>query len=296
VPSVEQAKKLERPEPGIERAIKDGRIRYQYGDGCLSDQLLGQWFADVVGLGNLLAPERIRRTLEAIYRYNFKHNFYDHPNPQRVYALNDDKGLVLCSWPKGGRPQLPFVYSEEVWSGIEYQVAAHLIYRGCLDEGLAIVKAVRERHDGRRRNPWNEVECGSHYARALASWSVLHALAGYHYSAPERLMTFKPLVNGRNFNCFFTAGSGWGVFSQVVDKNSFTIKIESRYGETHLRHLRLGNEANLTGVTVQLVKLSDGRALTNCNVTVNKAALEIDLGQEITIAAGRNLSLRLLAR
>ena len=146
--------------------------------GCLSDQLLGQWFAAVVGLGYLLPPEHVRETLQSIYRYNFKHNFRDHANTQRIYALNDEKGLLLCSWPRGKRPALPFVYSDEVWTGIEYQVAAHLIYEGLVEEGLAIVKAVRDRYDGERRNPWNEVECGNHYARALSSWSLLTALSG----------------------------------------------------------------------------------------------------------------------
>src|SRR4029453_7150349 len=146
------------------------QVDYQYGAGCLSDQMLGQWFAHVIGFGHLLTPERTRKTLASIYRYNFKQSFYDHPNPQRIYALNDEQGLLLCSWPKGHRPALPFVYSEEVWTGIEYQVAAHLIYEGLIVEGLAITKAVRDRYDGQRRNPWNEVECGNHYARALSSW------------------------------------------------------------------------------------------------------------------------------
>src|SRR5205807_3167307 len=163
---------IEHRESWYASAVGEGGIKYQYGDGCLSDQLLGQWFAEVVGLGHLLPAEHVRETLRSIYRHNFKHNFFDHPNTQRIYALNDEKGLLLCSWPNGNRPALPFVYSDEVWTGIEYQVAAHLIYEGMVSEGLAIAKAVRDRYDGQRRNPWNEVECGNHYARALSSWSL----------------------------------------------------------------------------------------------------------------------------
>ncbi|MBO0799848.1 MAG: hypothetical protein J2P31_13590, partial [Blastocatellia bacterium] len=123
------------------RTVQDGEIRYQFGEGCLSDQLLGAWFADMIGLDVGLSQERIRKALESIYRYNFRNEFYDYPNTQRIYALNDEKGLVLCSWPKGGKPRLPFVYSDEVWTGIEFQVAAHMIHHGMLEEGLAIVKA-----------------------------------------------------------------------------------------------------------------------------------------------------------
>ena len=90
-------------------------------------------------------------------------------------------GLLICTWPKGGRPEYPFVYSHEVWPGIEYHVAAHLIFEGHIEAGLTIVKALRERHDGVRRNPWNEVECGYHYARSMASWGLILALSGFSY-------------------------------------------------------------------------------------------------------------------
>jgi uncharacterized protein (DUF608 family) len=150
--------------------------KYQVGAGCLSDQLLGQWMAHVVGKGYVLPEDHVRSAVRSVYRHNFKETFASHANPQRIFALGDEGGLLLCSWPRGQRPLLPFVYSDEVWTGIEYQVAAHLIYEGSVEEGFRIVRAVRNRYDGERRNPWNEVECGNHYARALASWSLLLAL------------------------------------------------------------------------------------------------------------------------
>ncbi|MFQ5791573.1 MAG: GH116 family glycosyl-hydrolase [Acidobacteriota bacterium] len=153
--------------------------KYQLGAGCLSDQLLGQWMAHIVGKGYVLPEEHVKEAIKAVYKNNFRDTLSDHYNPQRIYALGDEGGLLLCSWPRGNRPLLPFVYSDEVWTGIEYQVAAHLIYEGFVDEGVNIVRAVRNRYDGERRNPWNEVECGNHYARALASWSVLLALSGF---------------------------------------------------------------------------------------------------------------------
>ena len=96
-----------------------------------------------MGLGYILPPDHVKKAIHSVYRYNFKTDFHDHDNTQRTYVLNDEKGLLICTWPKGGRPEYPFVYSHEVWTGIEYHVAAHLIYEGYLEEGLAIVKAVR---------------------------------------------------------------------------------------------------------------------------------------------------------
>src|SRR5206468_8582372 len=130
------------------------------------------------------------------------------------HALNDQPGLLLCSWPNGSRPRYPFPYADEVWTGIEYQVAAHLIYEGLVDEGLAIVKGLRGRHDGERRNPWDEFECGHHYARAMASWSLLLALSGFHYSAPEATIGFAPVLSADDFRCFFSTGSAWGLYRQ----------------------------------------------------------------------------------
>ena len=158
--------------------------KYQYGEGCLSDQMLGQWMAMAAGLGRFLPEDRLKTTLRSIFEYNFMTDFRDYSNVQRTYALNDERGLLLCTWPKGGRPPLPFVYSDEVWTGIEYHVASHLMYEGLLEEGLSIVKAVRDRYDGLRRNPWDEVECGHHYARAMSSWAVLLALS--------RIRVFRP--------------------------------------------------------------------------------------------------------
>ena len=208
--------------------------KYQYGPGCLSDQLLGQWFAEVVGLGHLLEAGRVRSALRSIFRHNFRTSFYDHPNCQRLYAVADEAGLLLCSWPKGGRPELPVVYGDEVWTGIEYQVAAHLIYEGLVDEGLAIVKAVRDRHDGERRNPWNEFECGDHYARAMSSWSLLLALSGYRYSAPAATLSFAPRLGKKRFRCLFTTGSGWGVFDQRAAGQAMTLGLEVLYGHIAL--------------------------------------------------------------
>lgn len=273
-------------------AVGDGEIRYQFGEGCLSDQLLGAWMAKVLDLDPGCSSERMHKTLQSIYRYNFRNNFYDHPNTQRIYALNDERGLLLCSWPKGGRPALPFPYSDEVWTGIEFQVAAHMIYEGLIEEGLAIVKGVADRYDGVRRNPWNEIECGNHYARALASWSVLTALSGYRYSAKERSMNFGPLLNADNFKCFFAAGSGWGAYSQRAQGSSLAARLEVHYGEVPLRYLKLRNDSGSVLKVGALIG-PDGKPVTGHKLESKGKALQVDFGNPVLITAGQSIQINL---
>ena len=208
------------------------KYKYQYGIGCLSDQLLGQQLAHVNGLGHILKKEHVKSAIHSIYKYNFKEDLSDHENVQRVYALNEEGGLLLCSWPKGERPEIPFVYSDEVWTGIEYQVASHLIYEGFVEEGLKIVETCRARHNGIGRNPWDEVECGHHYARSLASYAVLLALTGFHCDAVDKVLTFQPKIHPENFRSFFCCADGWGIYHQIQEADgSYTRKIETLFGD-----------------------------------------------------------------
>lgn len=207
--------------------------KYQYGKGCLSDQLLGQQLAHVSGLGYVLEPEHVKSAVHSIFKYNFHQDFSDFTNVQRTYALNDESGLLLCTWPKGGRPEIPFVYSDEVWTGVEHQVASHLIYEGFVEEGLKIVEACRARHDGVKRSPWNEVECGNHYARSLASYGIILALSGFHCDAVNKTLSFRPAIHQDNFSCFFCCAHGWGVYHQKKDANTDKVSanIETLYGD-----------------------------------------------------------------
>ena len=202
----------------VQRIDDVDAYRYQYGLGCLADQLLGQYLAHVVGLGHILPKDHVKKAVESIFQHCFRDSLVNHQSVQRTYALNDDMGLLLCAWPKGGRPRFPLPYADEVWTGIEYQVAAHLIYEGLVDEGLTIVKAVRDRHDGVRRNPWNEVECGHHYARSMASWAVLTALSGFKFDMVAGTMSFAPVLNKDNFTCFWSTGKAWGTYTQKKNK------------------------------------------------------------------------------
>ena len=266
----------------------DTAPKYQFGQGCLSDQLLGQWFCEVVNLGHVLPVDQVQSALQSIFKYNWKPDLSDHESVQRTYALNDEAGLLLCTWPHGGRPKFPFPYADEVWTGIEYQVAAHLIYEGLLDEGLTIVKGVRDRHDGIARNPWDEFECGHHYARAMASWSLILALSGYHYNAPEKTITFAPQVNASDFKCFYSTGSGWGVYRQKLSDKTFVAGIGITWGEVELQ--RIGLEIP-SDCTVKSVRAIIGGREPQCSFETEDDKVMVVLASPVQINPGQELEL-----
>ncbi|MCI6280152.1 GH116 family glycosyl hydrolase [Bacteroides uniformis] len=199
------------------KLLKEEGPKYQYGTGCLSDGILGMWMASVCGLDEVLDNEKVRSHLVAVHKYNLKHDLIDHFNPQRpVYACGKDGGLLLCTWPKGGMLSLPFVYSNEVWTGIEYQVASHLMMKGEVEKGLDIVRECRERYDGRVRNPFNEIECGHWYARAMASYGMLQGLTGVRYDAVDKTMYIDSKIG--DFKSFISTDTGFGTIEWKAGK------------------------------------------------------------------------------
>ena len=180
--------------------------KYQYGDGCLSDQLMGQYMAFLTGMGYIMPEKNVKKALKFILRYNYRNSLEDFANPFRVYALNDEAGQLLCTWPHGGRPHFPFYFCDEVRAGIEYQIAACLIWCGKTEKGLKIVQNLRKRYDGKKRNPFDETECGHHYARSMASWSLLLALSGYQSDLRKKEDSISPVINEKNFQTFYSTG------------------------------------------------------------------------------------------
>ena len=257
--------------------------KWQFGKGCLSDQLLGEWYAQMLGLGNLYARGNVKKALEAIFKHNWKPDLTDHFCSLRIYALNDEAGLIIATWPRGERPGYAFWFCDEVWCGIEYQVASHLIYEGFVEEGLAIVKGVRDRHTGERRNPWDEFECGHHYARSMASYAVLTALSGFSYSAPEKRIGFAPRVNEKDFEVFFSVGSGWGSYSQVISgkKAELTLKVEG--GSLELRELTAAVEVG------DEVVAKVGTRRVAATLEKRKGGVAIRFAEAVAVAEGEAL-------
>jgi uncharacterized protein (DUF608 family) len=278
--------------PGPKTPAMEGfEVKYQYGEGCLSDQLLGQWAAHVAGLGHVLDPEKVGKAVRSIFDANFRKPIGGFSNVQRIYALNDEAGLLLCSWPRGNRPRLPFVYSDEVWTGIEYQVAAHLIYEGHVSQGLAVVKGVRDRHDGLARNPWNEFECGHHYARAMSSWSVLLALSGYGWNAVTKSLGFGPKLNAGKFRTFFSTGTGWGTYSQKATKRGVVASLELGFGSLELTSLALAAPDGIGSPQSVAAELA-GKAV-EATLSVEGARWTIRLANPVKLAKGDELKVHL---
>ncbi|MBT4138577.1 MAG: hypothetical protein HOE48_11715 [Candidatus Latescibacteria bacterium] len=237
--------KVNRNSGEVDKLLKKEGPKYQYGTGCISDGVIGAWMAKIYDIPTAQNRIRTRRTLKAIFQHNFRHDLSDHACTQRPgYANGTDPGLLLCSWPHGNKPTLPFVYSDEVWTGIEYQVASHLIEEGLIKEGLTIVKAVRSRHNGRSRNPWNEYECGNYYARALASYAVLNSLAGFNYSRAKKTLSLSPKLQNKRFRTFISTATGFGTLT--LTKTQLTIDMIE--GELEVEKL------SITGKRVKLAK------------------------------------------
>jgi len=191
--------------------------KYQYGTGCLSDGILGAWIGRMCAIEDFIDPEKVTSHLLSVHKYNLKKDLSEHANPQRPsYALGNEGGLLLCTWPKGGKLSLPFVYSDEVWTGIEYQVASHLMLMGKVKEGLDIVRLCRDRYDGRIRNPFNEYECGHWYARAMSSYGMLEGLTGVRYDAVDKTLYIDSKIG--DFTSFLSTASGFGNVSLKTGK------------------------------------------------------------------------------
>ncbi len=217
--------------------LKKEGPKYQYGTGCLSDGVLGDWMARVCGLPEPIDRSKIKSHLDAGYRYNLKKDLSDYSNPQRPgYALGGEGGLLLCTWPKGGQLSLPLVYSNEVWTGIEYQVASHLMFEGQVAKGLDIVRTCRKRYDGRVRNPFDEYECGHWYARAMASYALIEALTGVRYDAVTQTLYVDSKIG--DFVSFLSTDSGFG---NVVYHNG-KAALEVVYGKIPVRQILSGQK------------------------------------------------------
>jgi uncharacterized protein (DUF608 family) len=196
---------------------------YQVGQGCLIDQMVGQYLAEVADLGALLSPVHVRAALASLYRFNYKRTLLDHDNVERTFALNDESAMVICDYARSPRPRIPFPYYAEVMTGFEHSAAALMIYSGMMAEGLECIGNIRSRYDGEKRNPWDEAECGHHYARAMAAWTSLVALSGFAYDGVNATVRIAPRVPHLEFRCFWSTGTGWGTFSYAPSGKGGTL-------------------------------------------------------------------------
>ena len=270
-------------------------MKGEVGPGCMADQLIGQWWAHQLGLGYILPKDKTQAALAAIFKYNFKSDLTGWRHAPRAFAGAKDNGLIICTWPKGGRPPCVMNYSDEVWTGIEYQVAGHMIYEGMIEEAFAIVKGVRERYDGTprapiQRSPWNEIECGGHYARAMASWSLLTGLSGWEYDGLSHLLHLTPRRTPENFRSFFAAPQGWGSVYQMSEGAAQKTGLIVKLGGLLLKSfdLALLPDVKPSKATVTLA----GKSLS-AKLTVKDGRAEIVLGSGAVVREGESLEIML---
>ena len=218
------------------------------GKGCYIDQVFGQSWAFQVGLGRLFDEKKIKSALHALWKYNFVPDvgpFREKFKRGRWYAMAGDAGLLMCTWPRGGlredfKKHWQYMYFNECMSGFEWQVASHMIWEGEITEGLAIARAIHDRYNAALRNPYNEIECSDHYARAMASYGAFIAACGYEYHGPKGYLGFVPRISPENFKAAFITAQGWGSFSQKISAHSQTQQIELKHGILKLNEMQFG--------------------------------------------------------
>jgi hypothetical protein len=270
------------------RQVYDGKdTRNTWLNGVISEQLIGQWWSDMLGLGDIYPRQHMRSAIGAVFKYNFVPDCRKLLNTGYTLAVNDDAGLVICSWPKGGRPDQGVFYADTIEVGYEDQVAANLIYHGYVLEGIAVMKAIRDRYDGRKRDPYDQLECGGYYARSMANYSLLLALSGYRIDAPAGRVEFVPKLTPENFRCFFAAGEGWGTFSQKQRGPEFVADIKVQRGQLRLRTLSLAMPTAVSGAAVKVILACQP---VDCDVRRHGENLSITFAREMVVVSGQKLT------
>lgn len=219
-------KTLLAPFPDAESAYwneESGEIKYQIGQGCEIDQCLAQWHADLCGFGEIYDKRQLRTALKNLYQNNFLPDMRRHYNTFRLFAVNDEAGAIICAFPEDvKKPAIPIPYAQESMHGFEYALAGLMIAEGMVDEGMEIVTAVRNRYRGFNRNPFNEIECGSNYARSMASFALLPIFSGFSFNLPDAEIGFAPILPG-DFRAPWFLDCAWGMFEKTEATTALTV-------------------------------------------------------------------------
>ena len=275
-----------------------------YLDGCHIDQLLGEWWADQVGIDPAYPADRSRTAMQSLLKYNFLADFQGQSLKPRQYCESTDGGMKMITWPKNPQPIPGMKYGDEVMTGFEYGAAVTLIQNGMLSEGLMVIKIISDRYDGRLRvegvsdfangpwgysgNPFGDDECGKFYGRSLSVWSALLALQGFIYDGPAGRIGFCPTLNPSNHASFFTAAEGYGLFKQTQDQKRINASINLSEGQLRLTEVILHSpdgkrpqsaEVSVAGQTVDArMEVKDGEirlALQKNVILKTSQAIEI---------------------
>jgi non-lysosomal glucosylceramidase len=271
-----------------------------HNDGCHIDQMFGQSLASQIGaLPRVMPADKCRTALERVYRYNFTPDAAGWRGINtafaggRWFATEDEHGVIMTTWPNGGASEAPgnpaswsAIYFNECWSGQEYQLAAHMLAEGLVEEGLLVTRAVHERYHPRKRNPYNEIECSEHYARAMASYGAFTTICGFEYDGPRGHIAFAPRVDEDDFAAAFTAAEGWGLYRQRRHGSTQRCEIEVRHGEVALESLAFGVNGRARRATVKI----GHRRVEPRSTRVRDGRLEITLRDRVRVREGETLA------
>lgn len=202
---------------------ESGEIKYQIGEGCNIDQMLADWHAAIIGMDEIFDNSKKATALESLYQYNYKPSMRTVPNTFRNFAINDEAGTIICSFPEHKKtPAIPILYSTETMTGFEYALAGLMLSEGFITEGENMIKAVRDRYDGEKRNPWSEIECGHNYARSMASYALLLIYSGFSFDMTKNHIGFKPIKKGDG-NYFWSVANSYGNVQFKGEKQTFSV-------------------------------------------------------------------------
>jgi uncharacterized protein (DUF608 family) len=272
-----------------------GRRKLGSYNTCHIDQVYGQSWTFQVGLPRILDKEKTVAALKALWKYNFTMDVGPYIKTHtggRPYALPGEGGMVMNTNPHnetkpfGEDVSWQLGYFHECMSGFEHQVAAHFMAEGMLDESLVLTRAIHDRHHAAKRNPFNEIECSDHYARAMASYGTFITACGFEHHGPKGYIGFAPKWNKENFKAPFTTAAGWGTYSQRKTDLKQVHHFELKYGELALQKIAL---EKLDGKkTSSVLAILGGRQIPLKFMQENNA-LEIILKDRIIV--GRNQTL-----
>ncbi len=235
--------------------LEAGELKYQIGDGCALDQMLAEWHAHLCGLPPVFDEAHRKTALASLYRNNFFRSMRGVLNCWRNFTLNDESGAMICTYPnKETRPAIPLPYAEECMHGFEYAFAGLLLAEGMTEEGLSVVRSVRDRYDGEKRNPYNEMECGSNYARSMASFALLPILSGYSFDMTKGYIGFSPRARDEK-GAFRSVFGACDSFGQVKSDGGATV-LTLLSGSLSLCAFGLPEEGEVLSVTADGKEIS----------------------------------------
>jgi non-lysosomal glucosylceramidase len=162
---------LEQAQPLYQEKLWNGqyyRLDSESGsDIVMADQLCGQFYAQLLGLPDIVPAESVQTTLKTVYEACF------------LKFHNGQLGAANGVRPDGSPENPNSTHPLEVWTGINFGLAAFLMQQGMKQEAFQLTEVVvRSVYENglQFRTPEAITAAGtfraSHYLRAMAIWAV----------------------------------------------------------------------------------------------------------------------------